>query len=383
MKIHFLTFLKASYLLIAALPATSCVQLWTADREFKTHEALYADDNPVEEIITVDGVVNRVPVEPDFQNLDIKREINPRLLNSPSGPYRVGPGDTLDIEVAENADTRRTTKVMPDGMLYYDVAKGIKAEGMSLKEISTELSTQLVDDYINPIVTVNVFVADSQRFWMLGQIGTPGAYSIQKPTTVIDAISIGGGLLSNDQTFEVGNPEAADLKRAILIRNGDLIPVDFNALIREGDMSQNVYVQAGDYIYIPSLANRSIYVLGEVIQPGPVFYEEGASLLTAISAAGGIDKEAVKSKALILRGNTHNPQVAVVNIEAVMRGREPDLKLEGGDIIWVPRTAWTKLKEYTEAVLITAGQAVAIQEGISASGGIGRTGVAITAGATP
>tara|TARA_R110002096_G_scaffold46589_4_gene124295 strand:- start:1172 stop:2320 length:1149 start_codon:yes stop_codon:yes gene_type:complete len=379
MKLKLTVILQVGALVITPM-MTSCVQLWNADREFKTSAALYDYENPVEETLTVDQALNRVPVDPSFQQLHFDKQVSPRLLQPPSGPYRVGPGDTLDIEVAENIDTRRTTKIMPDGHLYYDVAKGINVKGMSLKEISDELSTQLQNDYVNPVITVNVSEADSQRFWLLGQVRTPGAYSIRKPSTVIDAISLGGGLLANDQANEVGNPEAADLERAILIRNGDLIPVDFRALIREGDMSQNVYVQGGDYIFVPSLTKQSIYVLGEVITPGPVFFEEGTSLLSAVASAGGIDKEAIGSKALVLRGGTHNPEVAVVNINAIMHGKEPDLRLAGGDIVWVPRTAWTKLNEYVEAVLITAGQAVAIQEGIGVVGGVVNTSVSISAG---
>jgi len=215
---------------------------------------------------------------------------------------------------------------------------------------------------------------------MLGQVSRPGTYPIQKPTTVIDAISQGGGLLSNRDGIEVTNPEAADLERAILIRNGDLIPVDFEALIREGDMSQNVYVKGGDYVFVPSLNAQSIYVLGHVNRPGPVFYEKGVSLLSAVAVAGGTRPDAIITKALIIRGGTHRPQVAVVDLRAVMRGKEPDLALQGGDIVWVPKSPWTKLKEYTEAVLITAAQAVAIQEGLGVLGVEGGTGVTINAG---
>ena len=380
MKFHCGVLFQLGLLLLAA-GMNSCVQTWPADPEFQTHAALYDEDQKtIDEALSVDEAINRIPAEPDFQQLHFDKKIDPACLQKPSGSYQVGPGDTLDIEVAELADTRRTTRVLPDGMLYYDVADGVNVKGMTITEISNTLSERLVNDYVNPVVSVNVANADSQRFWLLGQVRTPGAFPIQKPTTVIDAISQSGGLLSYDQNNEVGNPEAADLKRSILIRNGDLVPVDFEALIRNGDMSQNVYIQPGDYLFIPSLTSRSIYVLGEVIAPGPVFYEEGITLLTAVASAGGVDKDAVKSKALILRGGTRDPQVAVVNIDTVMRGREPDLLLEGGDIVWVPRTVWTKLKEYTEGVLVTAGQAVAIQEGITAAGGAGRTGVTITAG---
>jgi len=312
--------------------------------------------------------------------MNFERELDPTLLQPPSGPYRVGPGDVLDIEVAEREDTRRTTRVMPDGMLYYDVAKGIDVNGMTLQEISTKLSHLLEDDYVNPVVTVNVSEADSQRFWMLGQVNDPGAYPIEKPTTLIGALSRGGGLLSNRDGFEVSNPEAADLERAILIRDGELVPADFHSLITEGDMSQNVYVQAGDYIFIPSITKRSVYVLGDVNRPGPVFYERGTSLLSSVAAAGGPEPDSVVTKALIIRGGTHRPKVAVVDLRAVMRGNESDLKLEDGDIVWVPRSPWTKLENYVEAVLVTAAQAVAVQEGLGALGTTGTAGVTITAG---
>ena len=265
-------------------------------------------------------------------------------------------------------------------MLHYDVANGIHVKGLTLADISTRLSKILEENYVNPVVSVNVAQADSQRFWMLGQIKVPGAYPIKKPTTLVDALSFGGGLLSNGEDREVGNPEAADLERAILIRNGDLVPVNFEALVREGDMSQNVYVRAGDYIFVPSLTAQSIYILGEVAQPGPVYYEAGNTLLSVVASAGGINKNAVGSKALIIRGGTRQPKVAVVNVNAIRRGKEPDLRLEGGDIVWVPRPPWTKLNDYVEAVLITAGQAVAVQEGLGVLGSSGGAGVAITAG---
>lgn len=380
MNFLFQTLLRGFAVSALLLTATSCVHLKPTDREFKTSQTFAPYDSVDTESESAEEALKRLPKEPDFEQLNFEKTIKSEYLRPPSGPYLVGPGDILDIEVAEKVETRAQTKVMPDGMLHYNTADGIRASGMTLKEISTVLSKKLEDDYVNPIVTVNVAQADSQRFWMLGQVSRPGAYPIQKPTTVIDAISQGGGLLSNRDGIEVTNPEAADLERAILIRNGDLIPVDFEALIREGDMSQNVYVKGGDYVFVPSLNTQSIYVLGHVNRPGPVFYEKGVSLLSAVAVAGGTKPDAIVTKALIIRGGTHRPKVAVVDIRGLMRGKEPDLALQGGDIIWVPKSPWTKLKEYTEAVLVTAAQAVAVQEGLGVLGVEGGTGVTINAG---
>lgn len=363
----------------AALALGSCAYLKTPDREFKTHPNFAYDLADTPEDAPFETAASDAK-NPSFQQLSFEKRLDSGLLRPPAGPYRVGPGDVLDIEVAENAATRQRVRVLPDGMLHYDVAPGVRVTGLTIAEISKRLSDHLSEDYVAPVVTVNVAEADSQRFWLLGQVRTPGAYPVRKPTTLIEALSLGGGLLTFGEVQEVGNPEAADLERAILIRDGDLVPVNFERLVREGDMSQNVYVRGGDYLFVPSLTSRSVYVLGEVPQPGPVFYESGTTLVTAVAAAGGVNKNAVASKALIIRGGTLRPQVAVVNVEAVLRGRESDLRLEGGDIVWVPRTPWTKLNDYVEAVLVTAGQAVAVQEGIGVLGGTGAAGVTISAG---
>ena len=99
-----------------------------------------------------------------------------------------------------------------------------------------------------------------------------------------------------------------------------------------------------------------------------------------MAAAGGPNVEAIVTKALIIRGGTHNPKVAVVNLRSIMKGNEPDLAIEGGDILWVPKSPWSKLDDYLEAVLVTAAQAVAVQEGLGVLGQTGSAGVTINAG---
>jgi len=321
-----------------------------------------------------------LPAEPDFEQLSFDRNLDINLTHPPRGAYRVGPGDVLDIEVAENEATRAQTKVLPDGMLHYDVAPGLNVKGKTLGDISNSLGHLLKDDYINPVVSINVAKADSQRVWLLGQVKTPGAYPIRKPTTLIDAISQSGGMLTSQVGFDAENQDVVDLERAILIRDDTLVPIDFEGLVERGDMSQNVYIKGGDYIYLPSVQARSVYVLGAVNSPGPILYDSGATLLTAVAAAGGPRRDAIVTKALLIRGGTRNPEVAVVNIQALMKGRTADLSLKGGDIVWVPRSPWTNLKNYTEAVLVTAAQAVAVQEGLGLLGTSGSAGVTIQAG---
>ncbi|MDF1811825.1 MAG: polysaccharide biosynthesis/export family protein [Verrucomicrobiales bacterium] len=319
-----------------------------------------------------------VCAEPEFQCVKIEKTISPILLRPPAGRYRIGPGDELDIEIAEDANTRATAKVMPDGLLYYNVANGINVKGMTIREVSDALADALSYDYVDPIVTVNVASASSQRFWILGQVKNPGTFPLEKPTTLIAALSRGEGL--GVSSFGNESEETVDLSRAILIRDKKLVPVDFEALIEDGDMSQNVYVHPNDYIYLPSRQSNSVYVLGAVNNPGPVLYDHDSSLLSAVASAGGPRPDAIVTKALIIRGSTNEPNVSVVNLQHLMRGTTQNLKVKGGDIIWLPRSMWTNIRNYTEAVLTTAAQAVAVQEGLAVLGSSGSAGVTITAG---
>ena len=233
--------------------------------------------------------------------------------------------------------------------------------------MSSLLAERLKNDYPNPVVTVNLTEAQSQRFWVLGQVKQPGAYPIGRPTRLIEAISQAGGMYTD---IELGGEaqETVDLDRAILIRNGELLPVNFRNLIEQADMSQNVFVRENDYIYLPSVQHRAIYVLGAVRSPGPIYFDNDPTVLSAVAMAGGPRDEAVITKALVIRGYPNKPRVAVVNIRNIMHGRDSDAHRIGGDIVWVPDTVWTDLLSYARGAVITAAQAVAIQEGLSVVG---------------
>ena len=298
---------------------------------------------------------------PKFSDYEMQRKLSPDALRPSNSDYRVGPGDILEMEIAELKASRMKTTVLPDGMLYFDVAEGIQAGGKTLKQISVELGKQLEAFYTTPVVSVNLNQAESQRFWVLGQVKVPGAYPMTGPTTLLEALSKSGGLFSGEISGET--QEVADLDRAIIVRKGEAMPVDFRSLVEYGDMSQNVYLKAGDYIYLPSVQNRAVYVLGAVRKPGPLYFKDDITAISALAQAGGADPTAVITKAIVIRGSLNQPRVAVCNLHGIQRGFERDFELRAGDILWVPKSNWTYVNRYLEAVIVTAAQAVAVNEG--------------------
>ena len=62
-----------------------------------------------------------------------------------------------------------------------------------------------------------------------------------------------------------------------------------------------------------------------------------------------------------------------MNFRDIMKGFDSDLKLQGGDIVWMPRSNWSNVVKYAGAVLNTAAQAIAVQEGLGVTGAAGIT----------
>jgi protein involved in polysaccharide export with SLBB domain len=161
--------------------------------------------------------------------------------------------------------------------------------------------------------------------------------------------------------------EAADLGRSFIIRQGRMLPVNFERLLREGDMSQNVYLQPDDFIYLPSSRTGNVHVLGAVATPRAIDYSNQLTLLQSIALAGGtIRREAYLSHVAIVRGTLSQPQVAVVDFNAIMSGQAPDLLLEPQDIVYVPHSPYRVLNRYVDLILETFVRTVGVNEGARA-----------------
>lgn len=286
---------------------------------------------------------------------------DPALLVEPTDPFRLGVGDMIEIEVLETGNTRRVCRVMPDGLIYYDLLPGLPVAGLTLPELKIRLQDALADYYRSPQVALILRAVNSKRVWVLGRVNTSGLYALNQPTTLLEALARAGGLFSS--RFSGTTEELADLKHSFVVRNGELLPVDFYALLRQGDMAQNIYLHDGDYIYLPSALSKQVFVLGAVAKPRAVGFMDQVTVVSAIASAFDVLPRAYTRRILIIRGRFTAPEVAVIDYEGIRRGELPDVPLEPGDIVWVPDSPWTNLTDYTKLVLNTFVRTVAANEG--------------------
>jgi protein involved in polysaccharide export with SLBB domain len=184
------------------------------------------------------------------------------------------------------------------------------------------------------------------------------------PMTLLEAISMAGGSMSS--TASGTTEELADLRNSFVVRNGQRLPVNFERLLREGDMSQNIYLEPDDLVFLPSSLNRDIYVLGAVRSPKAVARQQG-TLVGAIADAGGPIKNAQLTQVAIVRGSLDDPKIAVVDYSEIIKGQAPDVLLQPRDIVYVPFSPYRFLTKYLDLILLTFVRAVAINEGARAA----------------
>ncbi len=301
-----------------------------------------------------------------FRNVSTNRSLDRGLLSPPQDPYLLGPGDVLEIEIAAVPGTLAKTFVMPDGMVYYNLAGGVRAEGLTQAEFNKELTQALRRDYTRPILNMSLVEVRSRRYWILGRVSRPGIFPLRQPTTLLEAISTSGGMSVSRQSGTT--QELADLSNSIVMRDGDILPVDFGKLIRDGDTGQNIYLRHNDFIYIPSSASSTVQLLGAVQSPQAVPYRDSLTLVDCIAQGRGTTRDAYLREVVIVRGTFQKPTAATVNFNDILNGRATNVVLQPGDIVWVPRRPLGLLETTVKTIFRDAARSVATTNGARLGG---------------
>ena len=162
--------------------------------------------------------------------------------------YRLRQGDELNIQVVQQAElgTRNGNDIVytvrPDGYVSFPMVGAVKADGLTVDEFTAELQQGLSRYIINPDITVNVSKLGGVRVYVFGEINKPGAYTLTKSSTVIDAIGAAGSF----------NWDTAKKKIYLIHQDNPEkpIPINLNRILQAGDMSENYIMREGDILYL-------------------------------------------------------------------------------------------------------------------------------------
>jgi polysaccharide biosynthesis/export protein len=158
--------------------------------------------------------------------------------------YVIGVDDSLDVVFWQEKEMSASVAVRPDGKISLPLLNEIQAAGRTPEELRaavTEAASKFVE---GPTVTVVVKAINSRKVFITGQVGKPGPYPLIDATTVLQLISMAGGLA-----------EYADSEQIRIVRteNGKTIAQRFNYkdVSKGKNLTQNILLKPGDTIVVP------------------------------------------------------------------------------------------------------------------------------------
>jgi polysaccharide biosynthesis/export protein len=221
-----------------------------------------------------------------------------------AGNYVIGPQDVLAINVFDQADLGGKYTVEADGTFSFPLIGRVKAGGLTLREFEHEITKQLADGYFtNPHVSVAVEQYRSQRVFVVGEVRQPGPVPLTGGMTLIEALARAGSTLPSS-SGEVAIVRLKDRRPGA----GPTLPgaTEASEVIRasirtleSGSMSQNIELQDGDTIFVPRA--ESVYVFGQVKNPGSYPMQKDTTVLQALSLAGGVTENGAMNRIRIVR----------------------------------------------------------------------------------
>src|SRR6185436_8687078 len=233
--------------------------------------------------------------------------------------YVIGAQDVLTIQVFDQADLGGRYTIKNDGTFSFPLIGRIKAGGLTLRGFDTELRTKLADGYFkNPQVSVGVEQYRSQRVFVMGEVRAPGPVALTGGMTLIEALSRAGS------TQPTASGEVA-VVRAPQGAKGPVLPDQpsgteiFRASIRgleSGSMARNIELRDGDTIFVPRA--ETVYVFGQVKNPGGYAVQKDTTVLQALSLAGGVNEHAAMNR---------------IQVTRIVKGAKTDVKVKLTDVV--------------------------------------------------
>ena len=214
----------------------------------------------------------------------------PAVNNNANG-YVIGSQDQLKITVFDEPDLSTNYRVDTDGMITFPLIGRVPASGMTLNEFQDRLIARLAAGYIrNPQVRVEVDQYKSQNIFVIGEVRSPGKIVMTGTMSLIEALAMAGSpTAAASSELVVVHPKRPTAEGSPTLPEDDRDAETTRVSIKDlqvGKAGQNIVLRDGDTIYVPKA--QTIYITGQVRNPGSYVLDPGMTVLQAISLAGGL-----------------------------------------------------------------------------------------------
>jgi protein involved in polysaccharide export with SLBB domain len=257
-----------------------------------------------------------------FNQTGIKFEPNFSIA-TPKG-YVLGPGDEVIVLLTGLNESKQTIKINPEGSLDIDHAGIVYVNGFTIEQATNLVKSKMSKVYpaLNTgqtHLTLNLGSTRSIKITLVGEVKTPGSYTLSSLSTLFNALYNSGGPSIN-----------GSLRNIELIRNNKIYKtVDFYTFLQQGLLDGNVRLEDQDVIRIPVYKKR-VRMIGEIKRPAIYELKESENLDDLIRYAGGYTDVAYK-------GIAHIDQINILEREVkdVLANLFPNYIPHNGDLVQI------------------------------------------------
>jgi polysaccharide export outer membrane protein len=230
----------------------------------------------------------------------------------------------LKIVVYENDDLTTTVRVSGENVIVVPLIGRVDVNGLNISQIADKIKDLLADGYlVDPHVSIFIEEFRSRNVTVLGNVGKPGLYELSEETTLLELLSKAGGVSEDAGSQAIIKRRQPSDKNTLQI-----IRIDLQRLLEEGDTSVNVTVRDQDSVFIPKA--DLFYINGQVHRPAAYKCSPETNLLKAVTMAGGFTNIASRSRIKIIRNKNGK--------KTVISRAKMDASILPDDIIVVPES---------------------------------------------
>ena len=245
----------------------------------------------------------------------------PMAVQTPLSPqYRLGAGDVIRISVFQNPDLSIEARLSDSGGISYPLLGAVALGGLTVAEAEQRIADGLREGNFvrQPQVSLLVLQVRSSQVSVLGQVNRPGRYPIEAgELRLTDLLAQAGGIA----------PTGADTVVVVGMRDAQpaRIEVDLPASFAAGGRGQDIVLQSGDTVWVDRAP--TVYIYGEVQQPGAIRLARDMTLMQALASGGGLTQ----------RGTEKGIRVHRKGADGRVQERTPamDERLQDGDVVYV------------------------------------------------
>ncbi len=217
--------------------------------------------------------------------------------------YVIGPEDVLTITSFDQEDITGKYQVDADGTFSFPLIGRVHAGGLTLRQLQAELVKRLKEGFFkDPQIGVAVEQYRSQKFHIVGEVRTPGTYPLTGDMNLMEALARAGSATPTAAgevlIVRARTQDAADGPTLPNRDDVDVTTIELKAL-QSGRLAQKFALRDGDTIVVPRA--ESVYVFGQVRNPGAYPVQKDTTVLQALSLAGGVTDRGATGRIKIVR----------------------------------------------------------------------------------